>query len=90
MTENGIDITGEFPKPWTDERIRTADVVVTMGCEDTCRYCPGTRYEDWSFAVPAGLERLDATRNVRDQMEVRVRALLAELGIATQESPHGA
>lgn len=81
MAEKGIDITGEFPKPWTDERIRTADVVVTMGCGDTCPYYPGTRYEDWSFEVPDGLDGLDATRNVRDQIESRVRALLAELGV---------
>ena len=81
MTERGIDITGEFPKPWTDERIRMADVVVTMGCGDTCPYYSGTRYEDWSFEVPAGLEGLHATRNVRDQIEAKVRGLLAELGV---------
>jgi len=89
MTEKGIDITGEFPKPWTDERIRTADVVVTMGCGDTCPYYPGTRYEDWSFEVPAGLEGLDATRNVRDQIEIRVRALLTELGVEPGDSAIG-
>lgn len=81
MTERGIDITGEFPKPWTDERIRMADVVVTMGCGDTCPYYPGTRYEDWSFEVPEGLDGLEANRNVRDQIEAKVRRLLAELGV---------
>ncbi len=81
MAERGIDITGEFPKPWTDERIRMADVVVTMGRGGTCPCYPGTRYEDWSFEVPEGLEGLDAIRNVRDQIEIRVRALLVELGV---------
>ena len=89
MSEKGIDITGEFPKPWTDERLRTADVVVTMGCGDTCPYYPSTRYEDWSFEVPAGLAGLDATRNVRDQIEIRVRALLAELGVEPGDSAIG-
>ncbi len=91
MTKKGIDITGEFPKPWTDERVRTADVVAAMGCGDTCP-CPchqGTRYEDWSFDVPAGLDGLDATSNVRDQIEFRVRALLAELGIEPDDSAIG-
>ena len=81
MMERRIDITAEFPKPWTNERLRTADVVVTMGCGDTCPYYPGTRYEDWTFEVAAGLDSPDATRSVRDQIETRVRALLAELGI---------
>lgn len=81
MAEKGIDITGEYPKPWTDERIKAADVVITMGCGDTCPYYPGRRYEDWSFEVPDGVEGLDATRAVRDQIEARVRALLGELGL---------
>ena len=86
MAEKGIDITGEFPKPWTDERLRAADVVVTMGCGETCPYVPATRYVDWAFEVPPGLSGIDATRDVRDQIEVRVRALLAELGIAEHGS----
>ena len=81
MAEKGIDITGEYPKPWTEERIRAADVVITMGCGDTCPYYPGRRYEDWSFDVPAGLEGLEATRNVRDQIEAKVRVLLVEMGV---------
>ncbi len=81
MGEKGIDITGEYPKPWTDERIRAADVVITMGCGDTCPYYPGRRYEDWSFEVPEGLDGLEATRNVRDQIETKVRVLLEEMGV---------
>ena len=89
MAERGIDIAGEYPKPWTDERLRAADVVITMGCGDTCPYYPGKRYEDWSFEVPEGLDGLDATRNVRDQIEDRVRALLTEVGIEPDVSPAG-
>ena len=81
MGEKGIDITGEYPKPWTDERLRAADVVITMGCGDTCPFYPGRRYEDWSFDVPEGLDGLDATRNVRDQIRERVWALVLELGV---------
>jgi len=81
MGEKGIDITGEYPKPWTDERLRAADVVITMGCGDTCPFYPGKRYEDWSFDVPEGLDGLDATRNVRDQIRERVWALVLELGV---------
>lgn len=81
MAEKGIDITGEYPKPWTEERLRAADVVITMGCGDTCPYYPGKRYEDWSFDVPEGLDGLEATRNVRDQIEARVRILLGELSV---------
>jgi arsenate reductase (thioredoxin) len=89
MTEKGIDITGEYPKPWTDERLKAADVVITMGCGDTCPYYPGKRYEDWNFDVPEELDGLDATRNVRDQIEDRVRALLAELGVELDGSATG-
>jgi len=56
MAERGIDISGEFPKPWTDEVVRAADVVITMGCGDACPIFPGKRYEDWQVADPAGLE----------------------------------
>lgn len=89
MSEKGIDITGEYPKPWTYERLSAADVVITMGCGDTCPYYPGKRYEDWSFEVPEGLDGLEATRNVRDQIELRVRALLAELGVELDVSSAG-
>jgi arsenate reductase len=80
MAEVGIDISGEFPKPWTDETVRAADVVVTMGCGDACPLYPGKRYENWDLPDPAG-QSLDAVRPIRDAVENRVRALLAELGI---------
>ncbi|MFP5257166.1 MAG: arsenate reductase ArsC [Acidimicrobiia bacterium] len=80
MAEVGIDITREFPKPWTDEIVRAADVVVTMGCGDECPYVPGTRYEDWELEDPAG-QGIEAVRPIRDDIERRVRALLASLGV---------
>jgi len=80
MAEVGIDITSEFPKPWTDEIARAADVVVTMGCGDACPFFPGTRYEDWDLDDPAG-QGLDAVRAIRDEIERRVRALLASLDV---------
>jgi protein-tyrosine-phosphatase len=80
MAEVGIDITREFPKPWTDEIVRAADVVVTMGCGDACPFYPGKRYENWELPDPAGLE-IDAVRPIRDDVENRVRQLLIELGI---------
>jgi arsenate reductase len=78
MAEVGIDITQEFPKPWTDEIVRAADVVVTMGCGDTCPLFPGKRYEDWELDDPAGQD-VEAVRPLRDEIERRVRALLASL-----------
>ena len=80
MAEVGIDITGEFPKPWTDEIVRAADVVVTMGCGDACPAFPGRRYEEWVLPDPAG-QSVDAVRPIRDDIEGRVRRLLSELGI---------
>jgi len=80
MAEVGIDITGESPKPWTDEIVRAADVVVTMGCGDTCPLFPGKRYEDWELEDPAG-QGVDAVRPIRDQIEGRVRELLASLDV---------
>jgi protein-tyrosine-phosphatase len=82
MAERGIDITDEFPKPWTDEIVRAADVVVTMGCGDACPVFPGKRYEDWELDDPAG-KPVEEVRPVRDEIERRVRALLAELGVST-------
>jgi protein-tyrosine-phosphatase len=78
MAEVGIDITAEYPKPWTEEIVRAADVVVTMGCGDTCPYYPGTRYLDWELDDPAGLD-LEAVRPIRDEIKRRVRRLLDEL-----------
>jgi protein-tyrosine-phosphatase len=81
MAERGIDITGEFPKPWTDEVVRAADVVITMGCGDACPYFPGKRYLDWVLDDPAG-QSVEQVRPIRDEIERRVRALLEELGVA--------
>jgi protein-tyrosine-phosphatase len=80
MAEVGIDITGEFPKPWTDEIVRAADVVITMGCGDACPIFPGKRYEDWDLDDPAGQD-LDAVRPIRDEIGDRVRSLLATLDV---------
>lgn len=83
MAEIGIDITREFPKPWTDEFVQAADVVVTMGCGDTCPYFPGKRYENWELDDPAG-QAVDAVRPIRDDIEQRVRRLLYNLNIPTE------
>jgi arsenate reductase len=80
MAERGIDISGEYPKPWTDEIVRAADVVITMGCGDACPVFPGKRYLDWELDDPAGLD-VEHVRPVRDEIERRVRGLLAELGV---------
>jgi arsenate reductase len=80
MRERGIDISAEFPKPWTDEVVRAADVVISMGCGDACPVFPGKRYEDWNLDDPAGLG-VEAVRPIRDQIEARVRQLLDELEI---------
>jgi protein-tyrosine-phosphatase len=81
MAEVGIDISREYPKPWTDEVVRAADVVVTMGCGDSCPYYPDKRYEDWVLPDPAGLG-IEAVRPIRDQIEARVRELLDDLNIS--------
>ena len=80
MHEKGIDISGELPQPWSDEIVRAADIVVTMGCGDSCPVYPGKRYVDWEVEDPAG-KALDDVRPIRDDLEARVRALLDELGI---------
>lgn len=80
MAEVGIDITGEYPKPWTDEIVRAADVVITMGCGDACPIFPGKHYRDWELEDPAGMG-VEAVRTIRDEIEGRVRALLVELGV---------
>ena len=81
MAEVGIDIAGEFPKPWTDEIVRAADVVITMGCGDACPIFPGKRYEDWLLDDPAG-QGVDAVRPIRDEIKGRIEGLLRELGVA--------
>ncbi len=80
MAERGIDIFGEFSKPWTEEIVRAADVVITMGCGDACPVFPGRRYEEWVLDDPAGLG-VEAVRPIRDEIEQRVRHLLAEIGV---------
>ena len=80
MAERGIDISHEYPKPWTDEIVRAADVVITMGCGDACPVFPGRRYEEWLLTDPAGLG-VDSVRPIRDEIEHRVRHLLSELNV---------
>ena len=80
MAERGIDISGEYPKPWTDEVVRAADVVITMGCGDACPVFPGKRYEEWVLDDPAGQD-VAAVRPIRDEIERRVRTLLDELEV---------
>jgi protein-tyrosine-phosphatase len=83
MDEIGIDITGEYPKPWTEEIVEAADVVITMGCGDACPLYPGKRYEDWELEDPAG-QGVAAVRPIRDEIGTRVRALLESLGVAAR------
>jgi protein-tyrosine-phosphatase len=83
MAEVGIDITTEFPKPWTDEIVRAAEVVVTMGCGDACPLFPGKKYLDWVLDDPAG-QSIEGVRPIRDDIEQRVRALMAELGVTAR------
>ena len=80
MAEVGIDISQEYPKPWTDEVVQAADVVITMGCGDACPIFPGKRYEEWTLEDPAG-QGVDAVRPIRDEVERRVLALLSELDV---------
>ena len=81
MAEVGIDITNEFPKPWTEEIVRAAEVVITMGCGDACPLYPGKRYEDWELQDPAGLD-VAAVRAIRDEIRERVERLIASLDLA--------
>ena len=78
MAEVGIDIAAEQPKLLTTDAVRVADVVITMGCGDTCPIFPGKRYEDWQLDDPAG-QSIEAVRKIRDDIELRVRELLTEL-----------
>ena len=82
MAERGIDITGAEPQRWTDDMVSSVDVVVTMGCGDTCPVFPGVRYVDWELDDPAG-KPVDEVRPVRDDIERRVRGLLAELEVSS-------
>ena len=78
MAEIGLDISREFPKPLTDDKVQAADVVITMVCGDACPIYPGKRYLDWDLPDPAGLD-LEAVRPIRDEIARRVQQLLAEL-----------
>ena len=81
MAEVGVDISDELPKPWADEIVRAADVVVTMGCGDACPLYPGKRYVDWEVDDPAG-KSTEEIRPIRDEIGRRVRALMRELQVA--------
>jgi arsenate reductase (thioredoxin) len=78
MAEWGVDLSKAFPKPITDQAVKAADVVITMGCGDACPIHPGKRYEDWELQDPAG-QPVEVVRRIRDQIDARVQALLAEL-----------
>jgi protein-tyrosine-phosphatase len=78
MEEVGVDMSEEFPKPLTDEVVRAADVVITMGCGDACPIYPGKRYEDWTLDDPAGQD-IETVRRIRDQIDARVETLISEL-----------
>jgi len=78
MREVGVNLATEFPKPWTDEIVRAADVVVTMGCGDACPIFPGKRYEDWELTDPAG-QPIEVVREVRDEIRTRIEKLVVEL-----------
>lgn len=82
MAEIGIDIATELPKPLTPESVSAADVVITMGCGDACPVYPGKRYLDWELTDPAG-KSLDQVREIRDEIDSRIRHLLSELAPAT-------
>jgi arsenate reductase len=78
MDEIGVDMTEEFPKPLTDEVVRAADAVITMGCGDACPIYPGKRYEDWDLEDPADKD-LETVRRIRDEIDERVQKLVREL-----------
>ena len=86
LLEEGIDISAEKPKVLTDQAVRASDVVITMGCGDTCPFSPGKRYEDWVLEDPAG-QGVDAVRPIRDDIKRRVTELLASLGVPVQPLP---
>src|SRR3984893_2363972 len=85
MSDLGVDMSQEFPKPLTDEFVKAADVVITMGCGDTCPIYPGKRYEDWEVEDPAG-ESVVEVRAIRDDLDRRVKRLIAELAAAAPKT----
>ena len=80
IAELGLDLSREFPKPLSDDALRAADVVITMGCGDACAFFPGKRYLDWEVADPAG-HPIERVREIRDDIRARVELLLAELAV---------
>jgi protein-tyrosine-phosphatase len=85
MAEEGIDMSAEVPKVLTTEAVKESDVVITMGCGDTCPIFPGKRYEDWELADPAG-KGVESVRPIRDEIKSRIVALLGELGVPAAAS----
>lgn len=81
MAEDGIDMSAEVPKVLTVDAVRASDVVITMGCGDTCPIFPGKRYEDWVLEDPAG-QGVESVRPIRDQIKGRIITLLGELGVS--------
>jgi arsenate reductase len=88
MTEIGLDISREFPKPLTTEKVQAADVVITMACGDTCPVYPGQRYLDWDLPDPPGLD-LAAIRPIRDEIKARVQSLLKDITAPVPDSAPG-
>ncbi len=86
MAEKGIDISDQKPEPWTDERLKAADVVVTMGCSDECPVLPGKRYLDWALDDPSE-KSLEDVRVIRDEIQTLVESLLVELKAIRREAP---
>jgi arsenate reductase len=82
MSEMGLDLSRNYPKPLTDDVVRASDVVITMGCGDSCAIYPGKRYEDWDLPDPA-VEALETVRDIRDQIHDRVKILVHSLAETT-------
>ena len=85
MAEVGIDIVGNVPQRWTEAMLEDVDIVITMGCGDECPYVPGTRYIDWELTDPHG-QGIETVRPIRDEIEQRVRGLLAELKVLSLDT----
>ncbi len=81
ITELGLDVAEEFPKPLTDDVVQAADIVVTMGCGDACPIYPGKTYQDWDLTDPAGLP-IEDVRAIRNEITIKVKAMLATLDVA--------
>ena len=88
MAELGVELSEAFPKPLTDEVVRAADVVVTMGCGDACPIYPGKRYEDWEVADPAEATSYEEVRAIREDIDARVQRLLTVLGMDSAGETH--